>query len=169
LGGGALLRWPPGNIWFTRQSMKAPLVGDLLRKVTMARVLRALSTLLSSGVEMLLALETVAKVAQNIVYEEAVTRARSQVEAGSSLTDAITAAKVFPGIVCQMVAVGEKSGRLTSVLMHVAQYYEREVDARLKTLATVIEPVLIVVLGFMVGAIAISIFTPLYSIYDNIK
>ena len=68
-----------------------------------------------------------------------------------------------------MVAVGEKSGRLTTVLLHIAQYYEREIDARLKAMASIIEPVMIVVLGIVVGFIALSIFTPLYSIYDSIK
>lgn len=165
----AFLKWPKGNAMFARTLLKIPMVGDTIKKVVMARTLRALSTLLDSGVSMLVALDTVSQVALNVVYEQAIMRARSQVEGGSSLTDAVTGAKVFPGMVCQMIAVGEKSGRLTSVLMHVAHYYEREVDARLKSLATIIEPVMIVVLGIMVGVIAVSIFSPLYSIYDNIK
>jgi type IV pilus assembly protein PilC len=165
----AFLRWPKGATWFAKLILKTPILGDTVKKVVMARTLRALSTLLDSGVSMLVALDTVSQVSLNVVYEQAIIRARSQVEGGSSLTDAITATKVFPGIDCQMVAVGEKSGRLTSVLMHVAHYYEREVDARLKALASIIEPVMIVLLGLMVGVIAVSIFTPLYSIYDNIK
>jgi type IV pilus assembly protein PilC len=165
----AFLRWPKGGAWLTRQILRVPILGDTVKKIVMARVLRALSTLLDSGVSMLVALDTVGQVAQNIVYEQAIMRARAQVEGGSSLTDAVNATKIFPGMVCQMIAVGEKSGRLTNVLMHVAVYYEREVDARLKALASIIEPVMIVLLGIMVGVIAISIFTPLYSIYDNIK
>ena len=165
----AFLKWPKGATWFARLILKTPVLGDTVKKVVMARTLRALSTLLDSGVSMLLALETVSQVTLNIIYEQAIMRARSQVEGGASLTDAVTATKVFPGMVCQMIAVGEKSGRLTAVLMHVAHYYEREVDARLKALASIIEPVMIVLLGLMVGVIAISIFTPLYSIYDNIK
>jgi type IV pilus assembly protein PilC len=165
----AFLRWPKGGAWLTRLILRIPVLGDTVKKIVMARILRALSTLLDSGVSMLIALETVGQVAQNVVYEQAIMRARSQVEGGSSLTDAVNATKVFPGMVCQMIAVGEKSGRLTNVLMHVALYYEREIDARLKALASIIEPVMIVLLGIMVGVIAISIFTPLYSIYDNIK
>ena len=165
----AFLKWPKGATWFTKLLLKIPVVGDTIKKIVMARTLRALSTLLDSGVSMLMALDTISQVALNVVYEQAIMRARSQVEGGTSLTDAVTATKVFPGMVCQMIAVGEKSGRLTSVLMHVAHYYEREVDARLKAMASIIEPVMIVLLGLMVGVIAISIFTPLYSIYDNIK
>ena len=165
----AFLRSPKGNALFTRFLLRIPVLGDTIKKVVMARTLRALSTLLDSGVSMLVALDTVSQVALNVVYEQAFMRARSQVEGGTSLNDAVKATKVFPGMVCQMIAVGEKSGQLTNVLMHVAKYYEREVDARLKALASIIEPVMIVLLGLMVGVIAISIFTPLYSIYDNIK
>lgn len=165
----ALIRNRKGNMYITKHLMRIPVLGDTIHKIAVARILRAMATLIDTGVALLLSLETIIPLAQNIVYEDAIAAMRTQVETGSSLTEALKATSVFPPIVCQMVAVGEKSGRLTIVLMHIAQYYEREIDARLKALASIIEPVMIVILGFMVGFIALSIFSPLYSIYDNIK
>jgi type IV pilus assembly protein PilC len=163
------IAWPAGMLWGARLVLKTPIIGDIVRKVSLARVLRALSSLLDSGVSLLLALETASSVAQNVVFERALQASRSRVEVGSSLSDAFDIANVFPGIVRQMISVGEKSGRLTTVMMHVALYYEREIDAKLRSLASIIEPVMIVFLGIVVGFIAVNIFTPLYSIYDNIK
>ena len=165
----SLIRSPKASRKMMQLFLKTPILGDTTRKIAVARILRGLSTLLDSGVSLLVALDTITQLAQNVVYEDAIVRMRAAVEGGASLTEAVRGTDVFPAIVCQMTAVGEKSGRLTSVLLHIAQYYEREIDARLKALASIIEPVMIVVLGIVVGFIALSIFTPLYSIYDSIK
>lgn len=165
----AVLRTPAGRDAFTRFSLRLPFIGDTIRKVAMARILRALGTLNATGVSLLIALETASQTAQNVVFERAMMEMRAQVEQGVSLTDAVVATGVFPSMVCQMVAVGEKSGRLSAVLMRVAAFYEADVDARLKMMASVIEPVMIVVLGLIVGFIAISIITPIYSLVGSVK
>jgi type IV pilus assembly protein PilC len=169
IGLRAALKSPVGAKNIAKLILRVPILGDTVKKICIARILRALGTLLDSGVSLLVALDTIAQLAQNVIYEEAIVRMKAMVEGGSSLTDAAKSTNVFPAIVCHMTAVGEKSGRLTTVLLHISHYYEREIDARLKALASIIEPVMLVVLGIVVGFIAVSIFTPLYSIYDSIK
>ncbi len=165
----AILGTPAGKDMATRITHKIPVIGDIVKKVAMARMLRALGTLTGTGVALLVALETSGQTAQNSVYERAMERMRTDVEQGVSLSDAVKSTRVFPPMVCQMMAVGEKSGRLSNVLLRVAQFYERDVDARLKMLTSIVEPVMIVVLGLMVGFIAVSIISPIYSLVEGVK
>ncbi len=169
MGGRALLRLPPARGMLTRAVHRLPVIGLLVKKIAIARILRALGALTETGVTLLVALEAAGQTSQNIVYEEAIANLSRRVEQGVSLSDAATQTGVFPGIVCQMLAVGERSGRLSEVLGRVALFYEREVDARLKMLSSIIEPVMIVVLGLMVGFIAISIIEPIYSLVNSVK
>ena len=168
-GTKTILKIPRGRDAVTRIVHRIPVVGDVVKKVAMARLLRALGTLSGTGISLLVALETAGQTSQDSVYERAMSRIKNDIEDGLSLSEAVRDARVFPPMVCQMMAVGEKSGRLTSVLVRVAGFYERDVDARLKTLTSVIEPVMIVVLGLMVGFIAISIIAPIYSMVGSVK
>ncbi|HZO89756.1 MAG TPA: type II secretion system F family protein [Chthonomonadaceae bacterium] len=169
LGGRAFLRLPAGRTFLTRVLHRLPILGDIAKKVALARILRALGTLLGTGVSLLIALETAVQTSQDVIYEQALRLVREQVERGVSLSEAVAHTGVFPATICQIIAVGEKSGKLSAVLLRVAQFYERDVDARLKMLASIIEPVMIVVLGLMVGFIAVSILTPIYSLATSVK
>ena len=104
-----------------------------------------------------------------MIFEESMTEVRQSVEEGASLSEAVIQAGVFPPMICQMIAVGEKSGRLSPVMLRIAGFYERDIDARLKVLTGVIEPLMIVVLGVIVGFIATSIITPIYSMVGSVK
>ncbi len=168
-GTRALLRTTPGRLLLTQALHRTPVIGDTAKKIAMSRVLRSLSTLLKSGVPLLAALETAAQTSQNVIFERAIASMREQVEEGASLSQAAILTGAFPAMLCQMLAVGEKSGRMSDVLLKVGLFYEREVDARLKTLTSVLEPVMIVTLGLVVGFIAISIITPIYSLMGGVK
>jgi type IV pilus assembly protein PilC len=148
---------------------RLPVIGDTITKVGMARLLRALGTLLTTGVPLLSALEAAAQTTQDPLYEQAFQQVRAQVEQGRSLAAAMSDTGVIPGLVCQMVAVGEKSGRLSYVLERITRYYEQEVDARLKALTSVLEPIMVALIGVVVGFVAVSIISPIYSVLDTIK
>lgn len=169
VGFRAALRVPAGRDMLTRLLHRVPVVGDVVKKVALARILRALGTLSGSGVSLLLALDMAGQTAQDSVFERALAAMRQDVSNGVSIAEAMIATHSFPAIVCQMMAVGEKSGRLSDVVVRVAQFYERDVDARLKTLASIIEPVMIVVLGLVVGFVAISVISPIYSLVGSVK
>lgn len=169
VGMRAVLRHPVGRDMFTRLVHRIPVVGDVVKKVALARLLRSLGTLTGTGVSLLLAIDTATQTAQNSVFERALTGMRVKIEEGMSIADAVADAGVFPPIVCQMMTVGEKSGRLSDVLQRIAKFYERDVDARLKMLTSIIEPVMIVLLGLMVGFIAVSIIAPIYSMVGSVK
>ena len=162
-------RTPVGRNFLTRLAHKTPAIGDVVKKVALARMLRSLGTLSGAGVSLLLALEMAGQTAQDVLFEAAVVQVRQDVEQGVSLAEAIVKTKAFPPIVCQMMAVGEKSGRLSEVLLRVAKFFERDVDARLKTLSAVIEPFMIVFLGLIIGFIAISVIGPIYSLVGSVK
>jgi len=171
--GAAGMRWfsstQTGNYKICQVLQKVPMLGDLRAKIAISRQIRSLGTLLESGVGLLTALTTAAPTAQNVLYEEALMGAGKRVNEGATLNEAMRSVGRFPSMVCQMVAVGEKSGRVGSILLRMAAYYEREIDARLKTLSTVIEPVMIVFLGVIVGFLAVSIISPIYSLVSSVK
>jgi len=158
-----IMRIPAGKMAVTKLLHRLPVVGDIMRKVATARLLRSLGTLLGTGVPILGALETASGTASDVVFEAAMSHIMRQVEQGVSISEATITSGAFPPMICQMMSVGERSGRLSDVLRRVAQFYERDVDTRLKTLTSVLEPVMIVFLGLIVGFIAISIITPIYS------
>ncbi len=164
----AFLSKPKGKMIFAKIVLKTPVVGMLATKVAVARLLRALGTLLNSGVSLMVSLDMAAQSTQNPVFDEAVNYISSKVEEGQTLTACMRETGVFPSMVCQMVAVGEKSGQMSEVLLRVSRYYEREVDAALKTVSSIIEPVMIVVLGVIIGGMAISIIGPIYSLTNAV-
>ncbi|MCR4288064.1 MAG: type II secretion system F family protein, partial [Deltaproteobacteria bacterium] len=141
-----------------------PVFGDLLKKTAVARFTRTLGTMLSSGVPILESLEIVAKTAGNVIIEEAVMQARVALSQGKTLADPLAETKVFPGMVTQMIAVGESTGALDTMLNKIADFYEEEVDAAVDTLTALIEPMLMVFLGVVVGGLVIALYLPIFQI-----
>jgi type IV pilus assembly protein PilC len=144
--------------------LKMPVFGDLLRKTAVARFTRTLGTMLASGVPILEALEIVAKTAGNVVIEEAIMEARSSLSEGKTLAEPLAATKVFPGMVTQMITVGESTGSMDTMLNKIADFYEDEVDASVDTLTALIEPMLMAFLGVVVGGLVIALYLPIFSL-----
>jgi len=144
--------------------LRLPVLGMLLRKIAVARFTRTLGTLISSGVPILEGLDITARTAGNAVIEKALLFVRKSVEAGRSLTDPLKETAVFPGMVTQMIAVGEQTGAMDTMLQKVADFYEDEVDVAVKDLLSAMEPMMIVFLGVVVGGIVISMYLPLFSL-----
>jgi type IV pilus assembly protein PilC len=149
--------------------LKAPLVGLLLRKIAVARFTRTLGTLIASGVPILEGLDITAKTAGNAVVERALQKVRKALEEGKSLTDPLRETEVFPGMVTQMIGVGEQTGAMDAMLQKIADFYEDEVDAAVKDLLTALEPVMIVFLGIVVGGVVISMYLPLFSLIGQLS
>ena len=144
--------------------LKAPVIGDLIRKTAVARFTRTLGTMLSSGVPILEALEIVSKTAGNVVIEEAIMKARNSLSQGKTLADPLIETKVFPGMVTQMIAVGESTGALDNMLTKIADFYEEEVDQAVEALTSLIEPMLMAFLGVVVGGLVIALYLPIFQI-----
>ena len=144
--------------------LKLPLIGILLRKIAVARFTRTLGTLISSGVPILEGLDITARTAGNAVIEKALLHVRKSVEAGRTLADPLRETEVFPGMVTQMIGVGEQTGAMDAMLQKIADFYEDEVDAAVKDLLAAMEPMMIVFLGVVVGGIVISMYLPLFSL-----
>ena len=151
-----------------RTLLKAPILGMILRKVAVARFCRTLSTLLSSGVPILDGLEITAKTSGNAIIEDAVMTTRSSIERGETVAAPLSATKVFPPMVTQMIGVGEATGALDMMLSKIADFYEDEVDAAVAGLLTLLEPVMIAVLGVIVGGIVISMYMPIFSLISKL-
>lgn len=152
-----------------RIKLKMPVFGPLNHKVAIARFARTLSTLLSSGVPILQAMETVAGTVSNEIISDALMEARARIREGDRIGDPLAKSKLFPPMVVQMISIGEESGALDPMLAKVADFYEDEVDAAIESLTSAIEPILIVCLGGMVGFIVVSMFLPLISIIQNLS
>ena len=168
-GGRAFLKTERGRRSLTMLSLKTPGINDIVVKIAVSRILRALGTLLDSGVSLLVSLDMAAQSVGNYFFEEAMIKIKHSVEEGKPLTQAMRETGAFPPMICQMISVGEKSGKMSSVLLRMAKFYEAEVDARLKMLSSILEPVMIVVIGIMVGGMAVSIIGPIYSLTDAVK
>ena len=159
---------PQGRYAIDSILLKLPLIGILLRKIAVARFTRTLGTLISSGVPILEGLDITARTSGNAVVERAITATRKAVEAGRSLVDPLKETDVFPGMVTQMIGVGEQTGAMDAMLQKIADFYEDEVDAAVKDLLTAMEPIMIVVLGVVVGGIVISMYLPLFSLIGKL-
>ncbi len=149
--------------------LKVPVLGSVLRKIAVARFSRTLSTLISSGVPILEGLEITAKTAGNKVVEEAIMKTRDSIEEGKTIVEPLRESGVFPTMVIQMVGVGEQTGALDAMLTKVAEFFEDEVDAAVADLLTAIEPIMILVLGVIVGGIVISMYLPLFSLISKLS
>lgn len=165
----AWYRTDAGRLTVDRFLLRAPIFGPLLRKIAVARFTRTLSALISGGVPILDALRITAKTAGNRVIELAVMESRERVAAGQTLAEPLRASKVFPAMVIQMVTVGEQTGALDNMLAKVADYYEDEVDVAVAGLTSLLEPILIVFLGIVVGSIVIAMYLPIFKLVTLIK
>lgn len=145
-------------------AMKLPVFGILLKKVAVAKFTRTLGTLIKSGVPILQALETVAKTSGNRVIEIAIMTARESVKEGERIAVQLKKANIFPPMVIQMVAIGEETGNLDTMLSKIADFYDQEVDTAVKALTSMIEPIIIVVMGVVIGFIVIAMFLPMFEL-----
>lgn len=149
--------------------MRLPVFGKLNHKIGVARFARTLATLLSSGVPILQAFETVAGACGNVILQEAILNARTAIREGERIGDPLEASGLFPPMVVQMISIGEETGALDQMLTKIAEFYEQEVEAALESLAAALEPIMIVVLGFIVGFIVIAMFLPLIAVIQQLS
>jgi type IV pilus assembly protein PilC len=160
---------PQGRFVMDTIVLKLPVLGILMRKIAVARFTRTLGTLISSGVPILEGLDITARTAGNAVVERALQKVRKSLEEGKSLTEPLKESEVFPGMVTQMIAVGEQTGAMDAMLQKIADFYEEEVDAAVKDLLTALEPIMIVFLGVVVGGVVISMYLPLFSLIGKLS
>lgn len=158
-----------GRETIDRLMLNLPLFGDLVQKTAVARFCRTFGSLSRSGVPILTSLEIVSETAGNQVISNAINEARKDVQGGGMLSLALQREKVFPVLATQMINVGEETGELDKMLMKVADFYEDEVEQAVKALTSVMEPIMIAVLGGMVGSILIAMYLPMFKIFDLVK
>ena len=163
------LRTKKGRAIFDKFILKTPILGPVLRKVAVARFTRTLGTLMASGVSILDALEIVAKTAGNVVIHDAVMYARQKISEGKNMAEPLMETKVFPPMVVQMIGVGEQTGAMDAMLQKIADFYEDEVDVAVAALTKLMEPLMMVFLGGIVGGLIISMYLPIFEMAGNIK
>lgn len=171
-GIGGLVAWvlhtTRGRRGFEFILFKLPIVGELVRQSNSARMARTLSSLLSSGVDMVEAITITRDVLQNSYYKDVMTRASEQVQKGITLSSVFVDNDIFPLLVGDMIEVGEETGKLSEMLVNLAKFYETEIDEATKNMSTIIEPLLMVFIGGSVGFFAVSMITPMYTVMNNI-
>jgi type IV pilus assembly protein PilC len=149
-------------------SLKAPVLGNILRKIAVARFCRTLATLISSGVPILDGLEITAKTAGNAIIEDAIMVTRTSIERGETISAPLKDTNVFPPMVTQMIGVGEATGALDTMLAKIADFYEEEVDTAVAGLLTLLEPIMIALLGVVVGGIVIAMYLPIFDLISKL-
>lgn len=159
---------PQGRLVIDRLSLKLPLFGDLIQKTSVARFCRTFGALTRAGVPILTSLEIVRDTAGNKIISNAIDDARLEVQSGGMISAAIDRAQVFPNMSIQMMMIGEETGELDAMLMKVADFYEDEVEQAVKALTSMLEPLMIVVIGTMVGAILLSMYLPMFKVFEDI-
>jgi type IV pilus assembly protein PilC len=172
LGTVAFRRWYAtyaGRRAVDRTVLKLPILGDIMRKIAVARFCRTLSTLIASGVPILDGLEITARTAGNAIVEDAIMAVRKAVESGLTVAQPLRESGVFPPMVVQMIGVGEQTGALDAMLSKIADFYEDEVDQAVANLLTLMEPVMILFLGVVVGGIVISMYLPLFDLISKLS
>jgi type IV pilus assembly protein PilC len=160
---------PRGRYYMDWALLKMPILGILLRKIAVARFTRTLGTLITSGVPILEGLSITAKTSGNAVLEEALLKVRKAIEEGRTIVDPLRESGVFPNMVTQMIGVGEATGAMDAMLQKIADFYEDEVDSATKDMLAMLEPVIIGLLGVMIGGIVISLYMPLFSMIAKLS
>ena len=164
-----LFRTKKGRRFFDALFLKLPLFGSLLRKVAVAKFTRTLGTMIASGVPLLDALEVVSKAANNAIIEEAILFTRDKISEGSSMAEPLAKTGVFPGMVVQMIGVGESTGAMDTMLQKVADFYEDEVEVAVGSLTKLLEPLMMVFIGGIVGTVIVAMYLPVFEIAGNMK
>ncbi len=164
-----MLRNERGRFIFDGFILKVPLIGPVLRKVVVARFTRTMGTLLSAGVPILDAMDIVAKTAGNKVIAKAILHARQKISEGKDMASPLAETAVFPPMVVQMIGVGEQTGAMDTMLQKIADFYEDEVDVAVAALTSMLEPIMMVFLGIIIGGLIISMYLPIFELAGNIK
>ncbi len=162
-------RTESGAMQIDRLKLKVPIFGDIILKVAISRFARTFGTLVAAGVPVLRALEITSDTAGNRAVAQVITQSCTSVKEGEKISDPMQGSTLFPLMVTQMISVGEETGRLDQMLIKVSDFYDSEVDSTLKGLASLLEPVMIIFIGVLVGMIAVSVIAPIYSIVGNVK
>jgi len=160
---------PAGKLMIDKLLLKTPVLGDLLRKSAVSRFTRTLGTLISSGVSILDGLEITARTAGNMVIHNAVMESRASIAGGETISAPLAKSKVFPPMVISMIAVGEQTGGLDEMLSKIADFYDEEVDAAVSTLLSLMEPIMIVVLGVIVGGMVVAMYLPIFDMVNAVQ
>jgi type IV pilus assembly protein PilC len=158
-----------GRVMIDAASLKMPVIGPLLRRVAVAKFTRTMGTMLSSGVAILEALDIVAKTAGNKVIERSIYNVRSAIAEGRTMADPLAESGVFPSMVCSMIAVGESTGALDSMLEKIADFYDDEVDQAVENLTAMIEPFMMVFLGTVIGGLVVAMYLPVFKMAGAIS
>jgi type IV pilus assembly protein PilC len=162
-------RQPAGKHFFHRSLLVLPIIGPVMRKIAVARFTRTLGTLLSAGVPILDALDVVKKSAGNVVIEGAIQETSNKIREGRTMAEPLMETNVFPPMVVQMIGVGEQTGALDTMLNKIADFYEDEVDVAVAALTSLLEPLMMVFIGGIVGVILISMYLPIFSIAGQVS
>jgi len=169
----AFLKWKKsswGRPQWDRFRLRVPMkIGAIVQQVAVARWSRTLASLTAAGVPLLLALDITGKTGGNVVVEEAMEGVITSVKRGGTIAAPLAEAPIFPTMVTHMVGVGEETGALDAMLDKIAEFYEEQVEASVKALTSILEPVMIIVIGGIVGFIVISMYMPLFTVYNSIK
>ena len=158
-----------GKLVIDRLMLKMPVLGDVLRKSAVSRFTRTLGTLISSGVSILEGLEITAKTAGNRVIQDAIMESRSSIAGGDTIAQPLQKSKVFPPMVISMIAVGEQTGGLDEMLSKIADFYDEEVDAAVSNLLSLLEPIMIVFLGVVVGGMVVAMYLPIFDMINAVQ
>lgn len=158
-----------GKLVIDRFMLRVPVLGDVLRKSAVSRFTRTLGTLISSGVSILEGLEITAKTAGNRVIQDAIMQSRSSIAGGDTIAQPLQKSKVFPPMVISMIAVGEQTGGLDEMLSKIADFYDEEVDAAVSNLLSLLEPIMIVFLGVVVGGMVVAMYLPIFDMVNAVQ
>ncbi len=165
----AFIKTPFGRSWFDNVMLKAPIFGNIIRKVAVARFTRTLGTLLRSGVPLMTALEITEDTAGNVHIARGIAQVREAVSEGEGMTKPLEQTNLFPPMVTQMISIGEESGNIDAMLSKVADFYDEEVEQAVKALTSLLEPIMMVGIGGMVGSIIIGMYLPMFSVISAIQ
>jgi type IV pilus assembly protein PilC len=160
---------PNGKLQIDKAMLKVPVLGDVLRKSAVSRFTRTLGTLISSGVSILDGLEITAKTAGNRVIQDAIMASRASIAGGDTIAAPLQKSAVFPPMVISMIAVGEQTGGLDEMLSKIADFYDEEVDAAVSGLLSLLEPIMIVFLGVVVGGMVVAMYLPIFDMINAVQ
>jgi type IV pilus assembly protein PilC len=159
---------PGGRMAIDQITLKIPVLGMLMRKIAVARFTRTLGTLITSGVPLLDAMSITARTSGNAVIEQAIMGVRKAIEEGRNMTEPLRECGIFPNMVVQMIGVGEQTGAMDNMLSKIADFYEDEVDSAVKDMLTLLEPMIIMMLGVVIGGVVVSLYLPLFSLISKL-